>query len=36
MKQFKTATGKDLWYVLIHVFETYLKNADKPVLDFIA
>ena len=35
MKQFKTATGKDLWYVLIHVFETYLKNADKPVLTLL-
>ena len=35
LKQFKTATGKDLWYVLIHVFETYLKNADKPVLTLL-
>jgi hypothetical protein len=35
MKQFKAATGKDLWYVLIHVFETYLKHADKPVLTLL-
>lgn len=35
MRQFKTATGKDLWYVLIHAFETYLKHADKPVLTLL-
>jgi len=35
MREFKTATGKDLWYCLMLVFETYLKNSDKPVFTLL-
>lgn len=32
MRQFKTKTGKDLWYTLISFLETYVENQEKPVL----
>lgn len=35
MKQFKSATGDDLWFTLIKVFETYLKHSDKPMLTLL-
>jgi len=32
MKQFKSKTGKDLWFTLVSFLEAYIENEGKPVL----
>lgn len=35
MRDFKRATGKDLWYTLVNLLEVYFSNLDKPVLTLL-
>ena len=35
MRDFKRATGQDLWFTLVNLLEVYFENLDKPVLTLL-